>query len=160
MALVLLGRIIGAHGIKGEVKIRSFTDDPKAIASYGPLQTTTGVSIEILRLKSANDHFICTLKNVKDRNGAESLKGSDLFVSRDRLPDERILADLVGKIAKYRSTVLGAVVGFQNFGAGDLLELEDGQLIPVRFIADIAETIAIELPDGFMDHPSPEEGEG
>ncbi len=151
MTRILLGRIMGAHGIRGEVKIKSFTADSKAISSYGPLQTSEGSPIEILKLKSAQDHFICTLRNVPDRNAAEALKGTELFTTRDRLPSELLLADLVGKPVTFKSSVLGTIMGFQNFGAGELLELGNGILIPVAFITATGETVVVSLPDGYLD---------
>ncbi len=66
--LILLGRITAAHGIRGAVKLKSFTTDPKSIATYGPLQTTDGREIEIARLKAVPDGFIADLKHIKDRN--------------------------------------------------------------------------------------------
>jgi 16S rRNA processing protein RimM len=148
--LVLLGRILGAHGIKGEVKIKSFTDDPKAIAAYGPLQGADGKVIEITRLKPAKDHFICTLTTVGDRNAAEALAATDLFVARAKLPAEPLLADLVGIKVSHNSSVLGSIVGFQNFGAGELIELDTGLLIPVRF-ATPGDPVTVDLPEGFLD---------
>ena len=151
MTLILLGRITGAHGIKGEVKVKSFTTDPKAIATYGPLQTTIGAPIEILTLKPARDHFICTLRNVPDRNAAEALTGTELFTTRDRLPSELLLADLIDKPVTLKSSVLGTIAGFQNFGAGELLELDNGTLIPVAFIIATGETVEVSLPEGYLD---------
>ena len=84
--LILLGRITDAHGIRGAVKLRSFTTDPKAIATYGALQTTDGREIEIARMKAVPDGFIADLKNIKDRNQAETFKGQDFLVPRERLP--------------------------------------------------------------------------
>jgi 16S rRNA processing protein RimM len=149
---VLLGVITGAHGIRGEVKVKSFTDDPKSIGNYGPLQMADGRVIEILRLKQARNDLICTLKNVTDRNQAEALRGTELFVLREKLPDDPLLADLVGKPVTHQSSVLGTISGFQNFGAGELLELDTGLLIPLRFLD--AATMVADLPDGFLDLPS------
>src|SRR6476646_7919716 len=97
---VLAGVITGAHGIKGEVKLRSFTADPKAIAAYGPLIASNGERFEIERLKLQKDGFIATMKGVADRNKAETLKGVELFVLRRQLPqpeqDEVYIHDLIG----------------------------------------------------------------
>ena len=148
--LILLGRITGAHGIRGEVKIKSFTGDPKAIASYGPLQTASGASVEILRLKPAKDEFICTLNNVNDRNAAENLRGTELFAARQNMPKDTLLSDLIGKQVLHNSCPLGTIKGFQNFGAGELIELDTGLLIPMRF-ATMGETVTVDLPDGFLE---------
>ncbi len=150
MALILLGRILGAHGIRGEVKLKSFTADPKAIATYGPLQTASGQTLEITRLKPAAQDFICALKSVTDRTTAEALAGQDLFTDRSHLPAEPLLADLIGKLVTHNSSVLGTIAGFQNFGAGELVELNNGLLIPVRFIS--TDAVTVDLPDGFLDN--------
>ena len=88
--LILVGVIIGAHGIRGEVKLKSFTADPKAISTYGPLVSSKGEVFEISRLKLQVEDFICTLKNVTDRNRAETLKGTELFISRAQLPRDEL----------------------------------------------------------------------
>ncbi len=152
VSLILLGVITGAHGIKGEVKVKSFTEDPKAIASYGPLLLSDGKTVEIIRLKPAKDDFICTLKDVTSRNQAEALRGAELYTLRDKLPrDEILLADLIGRPVSNQSSVLGLILGFHNFGAGELVELDSGILIPVRFMGVNGDSITVDLPDGFLD---------
>src|SRR5271156_3921693 len=101
---VCLGQIGAAHGIRGEVRLRSFTADPSAITDYGPLETEDGRVIEIKTLRPAKDHFVATLSGVVDRNAAERLTNVKLYVPRDRLPapeqpDEFYYADLVGLAA-------------------------------------------------------------
>jgi 16S rRNA processing protein RimM len=150
MTRILIARITGAHGVRGQVKIRSFTDDPKSFAAYGPLTTTAGSKIEITKAAPAKDQFICTLRNITDRNAAEMLRGSDLFIARDQLPAEPVLADLVGRPVAHQSRTLGTIIGFQNFGAGELIELDSGLLIPLRF-ATPGDPVTVDLPDGFLD---------
>jgi 16S rRNA processing protein RimM len=161
MSLILIGRILGPHGIRGAVKLHSLAATADAIASYGPLTTTDGRTFTILKLKPAKDHFIADLKEVKDRTAAEAMQGVDLYVARGRLPapqpGEFYLADLVGKQVTTGEKPLRAVTGLQNYGAGDLLELEDGSLIPVAFITTVAEAITVELPAGFLDAPARED---
>jgi 16S rRNA processing protein RimM len=161
--LVLLGVITGAHGIKGEVKLRSFTADPRSIASYGPLTSQHGETLEIIRLKQANDDFICVLKNITDRTRAEALKGTELFVARGRLPaaakNEIYHHDLIGMpVHLGDGSRLGDVAGVQNYGAGDLLEvavLNGGEtvLIPLTsaFTKVMDDRIVADLPDGFLE---------
>lgn len=153
--LIPVGVILGAHGIRGEVKIKSFTADPKSFASYGPLTTSDGRSFEIAKSKPASDHFICTLKTVTDRNQAEALKGIELLVAREKLPKlpdgEFYLSDLKDKELMADGKSLGPIVGFQNYGAGDLMELQSGELVPVSFITKIAEQVLVDLPDGYLD---------
>jgi 16S rRNA processing protein RimM len=157
--LILLGRITGAHGIRGAVKLRSFTTDPKAIATYGALQTADGREIEILRMKPVPDGFIADLKNIKDRNQAESLKGQDLSLPRERLPaaseNEVYLVDLIGQDAMHNDVKLGSIIGIENFGAGDLLDIDTGAkeslLVPSLFMQMKNGVVTLNLPDGFLD---------
>ena len=159
--LILIGRITGAHGIRGAVKIKSLTANPADIGKYGPLQTQSGSVIEISALKPANDEFIADLKNVKDRNAAEALKGTDLFLSRDSLPKpkagEFYLHDLVGKQVLAEGRTLGTVSSIENYGAGDLMELDNGELIPVVFIAETTDVVSVALPPAYLDPASKED---
>jgi 16S rRNA processing protein RimM len=127
--LVCLGQIGAAHGVRGEVRLRSFTADPGAITSYGPLETEDGRVIVIESLRPAKDHFVATLAGVADRNAAERLVNTKLFVPRDRLPepaepDEFYHADLIGLAVVDRAgQKRGTVIAVHNFGAGDLIEV-------------------------------------
>ena len=127
---VLLGRISGAHGLKGEVKIATFTAEPEDVAAYGPLSSADGsatVQIASLRL-AGGGAVIARLHGVTDRDAAERLRGTELFVSRSVLPpagaDEYYHSALIGLSAvSPDGEPLGEIVAVQNFGAGDLLEL-------------------------------------
>jgi 16S rRNA processing protein RimM len=158
--LVLVGVITGAHGIKGEVKVKSFTADPKAFSAYGQLTSKDGRGFEITKAKFAKDDFICTLKNVVDRNQSEALRGIELFVAREKMPKlppgEFYLHDLEGKPVLAADHKIGVITGFQNFGAGELLELEGGTLIPLRFVREVNEAVILDLPDGYLDEAKPE----
>jgi 16S rRNA processing protein RimM len=158
--LILVGVIIGAYGIRGEVKIKSFTAEPKAIASYGPLVSAKGESFEITRLKLQTEDFIAALKNVSDRNRAEELKGTELFITRAQLPkDELYLHDLIGVPIFNNDVALGTIIGFENFGAGDLMDVKiggrgDSLLIPYNktFIVEATTAkVVVNLPDGYLD---------
>jgi 16S rRNA processing protein RimM len=125
---ILLGRILGAHGIRGEVTISSFAEDVEGIAGYGPLTDATGRKHVIEHLRATPKGLIARLAGVRDRNAAEALRGVDLFVDRDALPetdeDEFYFEDLVGLAAfAPDGERLGEVVAIQNYGAGDLVEL-------------------------------------
>lgn len=127
---MLLGRIAGAHGIRGEVLIKSFTAAPEDIGAYGALSTADGSrAFEIASARSTpKGGVVARLKGISDRNAAEALKGTDLYVARDHLPppsdDEFYYADLVGMTAVTPDgATLGEIVAVQNFGAGDLLEV-------------------------------------
>jgi 16S rRNA processing protein RimM len=119
------------HGIRGEVRLRSFTEDPMAITAYGPLETEDGARrFTIEALRPAKDHFVARLAGVPDRDAAEKLTNIKLYVSRDKLPpiedDETFYhADLVGLTAVAPDgTPLGTVTAILNFGAGDLVEIK------------------------------------
>ncbi len=128
-ARVCLGQIGAAHGLRGEVRLRSFTSDPAAIADYGPLETDDGRVFEIETLRPAKDHFVARLSGIRDRDAASALANAKLYVPRERLPqtaepDEFYHADLVGLAVVDRTgNRLGTVVGIHNFGAGDLIEV-------------------------------------
>jgi 16S rRNA processing protein RimM len=157
--LILLGRITDAHGIRGAVKLKSFTTDPKAIATYGALQTSDGRTIEIARMKVVPDGFIADLKNIRDRNQAETFKGQDLLIARENLPStdesEVYLVDLIGQDAIYNGAKLGTITGIENFGAGDLLDIDTGAkeslLVPALFMKIINGVVTLELPENFLD---------
>lgn len=128
--LVLLGRITDAHGLKGEVKIASFTARPEDIAAYGPLTTADNSRrFEIASLRSASSGVvIAQLTAVTDRTAAEKLKGTELYVAREALPapeeGEFYHSDLMGLPARTpNGELIGEVVAVHNFGAGDLLEI-------------------------------------
>lgn len=126
---ILLGRIAGAHGIRGEVIIHAFTAAPGGIAGYGPLCDAAGArTFTIEKARATPKGVVARLKGVLDRTAAEALKGIELYVSRDRLPpastDEYYHADLVGMIAvDAGGNRIGEIVAVQNYGAGDLLEV-------------------------------------
>lgn len=164
--MVLVGVITGAHGIKGEVKLKSFTSEPSSIGRYGPLQSSSGQSFEITKLKAAKDDFIASLMSVGDRNEAEALKGTELFVAREKLPklkdNETYAHDLMGlDVILENGSKLGKLVAMPNYGAGDLLEVAvvgspETVLIPFSkaFVPQDDFTngrITVNLPEGYLD---------
>ncbi|WP_425299201.1 ribosome maturation factor RimM [Pseudaminobacter soli (ex Zhang et al. 2022)] len=133
--------VIGAaHGIHGEVRVKTFTEDPLALGEYGPVKALDGRSFEILDIRPAGDMVVVRFKGVSDRNAAEALNGTALYVDRSALPDdteegEFYHADLIGlEIRGVSGEVIGKVTAVQNFGGGDLLEIthrnKKGVLIP------------------------------
>ena len=128
-AHILLGRISGAHGIRGEVVIHAYTLAPENIGAYGPLfDRTNARSFEITSARATPKGVVARLKGIGDRTAAEALKGVELYVDRDRLPaaaeGEFYHADLIGLAAvDTEGTQIGEIVAVQNFGAGDLLEI-------------------------------------
>lgn len=127
---ICVAQIGAAHGIRGEVRLRSFTEDPMAVTSYGPLQSEDGTRrFEIEALRPSKDHFVARLKGVSDRNAAEALTNLKLYVSREKLPPaaegEFYHADLVGLAAVTPDGAsLGTVTAIHNFGAGDVIEIK------------------------------------
>jgi 16S rRNA processing protein RimM len=151
-ALVLLGEIGAAQGLKGEVRIRSYTEEPGGITAYGPLQDETGRKIEIESLRATPKALIARIKGVTTREAAEALAHTKLYVPRAMLPErgeeEWYHADLVGLAAVGRDGApLGKVVAIQNFGAGDLLEVKPiggGATVLVPFTRDTVPEIDVE----------------
>jgi 16S rRNA processing protein RimM len=135
-ARICLGQIGAAHGVRGEVRLRSFTAEPEAIVAYGPLETEDGRVVQIKLLRAAKDHFVAQIKGVADRSAAEQLTNVKLYVPRERLPkpsapDEFYHADLIGLAVVDRAgAARGTVVAVHNFGAGDLIEVRppDGRV--------------------------------
>ncbi len=129
---LLMGRIGAAHGIKGEVRIQSFTEDPLSLVDYGPMSTNKpGLTIKILAARTTTNVLVARLEGINDRNAAEKLNGVELFVDRALLPDpddedDFYHADLLGlRVQLSDGTSLGTVSAIPNFGAGDILEVRD-----------------------------------
>lgn len=129
---LLMGRIGAAHGIRGEVRIQSFTEDPLALTTYGPLATDKpGLTIRILSARTTTNVLVARLEGVNDRNAAERLNGVELYVDRAMLPDtddedDFYHADLIGLKARLADgSEIGEVLAVPNFGAGDLIEIRD-----------------------------------
>jgi 16S rRNA processing protein RimM len=126
---ICVARLGAAHGVRGEVKLWSFTADPARIADYGPFETVDGRVIEIEALRPAKEFFVARLKGVADRDAAERLRNAELFVPRERLPapadgDEFYHADLIGlAVVDQNGAALGTVLALHNFGAGDIIEV-------------------------------------
>ncbi|MEO1718761.1 MAG: ribosome maturation factor RimM, partial [Pseudomonadota bacterium] len=161
---VLLGQIGRAHGVRGDVLVRSFCEPPDEIARLGELTDETGNRVFNLRIKGRTSKgLICRVDGIEDRTAAEGVRNTELYVARDRLPllpeDEVYLDDLVGMTAvNADDSEIGRVIGVHNFGAGDLLEVKlpgssRTEFLPFesRFIADIdaeAGVIRFAIDDG------------
>ncbi len=130
-SLVLLGRFGAPHGVRGEIRLQSFTGDPLAIAGYGPLTDKSGArTFKLLSVRpKGKDMLVARVEGAADRAAAEALTGVELFIAREKLPapddeDEFYLADLIGLRAQTREGVdIGRVIALRNFGAGDILEV-------------------------------------
>lgn len=149
---ICVGVITGAHGVKGAVRVKSFTARPKDIAAYGPVSDEKGEQVfEIQVTGTAKDRVIARLSGIDDRDAAEALKGVDLFVARDALPpagqDEFYHTDLVGLRAEAEDgTDMGTVRALHDFGAGDLIEIQgpDGAPLVLPFTRAAVPVIDLE----------------
>lgn len=127
---ILLGAVAGAHGVRGEVRLKTFTADPKAIGKYGPVDDESGTrSFKVKVRGQVRGLVIAKIDGIDDRNAAEAVKGLRLYVGRDRLPKPRkgewYHADLIGlRAERSDGTALGRVKSVANYGAGDILEVE------------------------------------
>jgi 16S rRNA processing protein RimM len=130
---ICVARIGAAHGVRGEVRLWPFTEDPMAVTDYGQLSTRDGTrQFEVARARMAKDHLVAALKGVTTRDEAERLNGIELYIARDRLPaaeaGEYYHADLIGlRAVDAQGGAIGEVVAIHNFGAGDIIEVAPAQ---------------------------------
>ena len=144
--LIAVGRCGAPQGIRGEVRVKSYTADPLAIAAYGPLTLSGGRQLRVDRCRLIRDDMLSVaFAGVADRSAAEALAGLELFVPRQALPapdeEEFYHADLIGLAARLRDgTVLGTVTAVHNYGAGDILEItpERGESLLLPFTRAVA----------------------
>lgn len=127
---VLLARIGAPHGVRGEVRLFIFAQDPDALSDYGPLTDASGKRrFEIVSLRPAKEHFVARLKGVDTREAAEALTNEGLHIARELLPptedeDDFYHADLIGLAAETtEGAPFGKVVAVHDFGAGDIIEI-------------------------------------
>jgi 16S rRNA processing protein RimM len=161
-APICVARIGAAHGVRGAVKLWTFTEDPFAVKDYGPLTTKDGArQFEVTHVREAKDHLVATLKGIATREDAERLNGIELYIAREKLPDtdenEYYHADLIGLAAVTSAgEPLGRVAAIHNFGAGDIIEIAppSGSTMLLPFTNAIVPTVelaggrvVIELPN-------------
>ncbi|TKT82848.1 ribosome maturation factor RimM [Aquamicrobium sp. LC103] len=149
--------VIGApHGIKGEVRVKTFTGDPLALGDYGPLHAEDGRRFTLLDLRPAKEVVVARFKEITDRSAAEAVTGTALYVDRSMLPDdldedEFYHADLVGLSVKDETgEAIGKVASIQNFGGGDIVEvkLAGGRAVMVPFTLAAIPTVSV--TEGFV----------
>jgi 16S rRNA processing protein RimM len=164
---ICVARIGAAHGVRGDVKLWTFTEDPLAVTRYGPLSSKDGArQFEVTQARDAKGFLVATLKGVASRDEAERLNGIELYVARDRLPEtdagEYYHADLIG-LAAVTTTgkPLGRVVAVHNFGAGDILEIApaSGPTILLPFSNAVVPTVDIECGRVLIELPQEVEGD-
>jgi 16S rRNA processing protein RimM len=131
--LILVGRVAGAFGVKGEVRITSFTADPMALVGYKELRREDGSpGLTLVGGRPAKGSVVVRVREVETREQAEALRGLKLYIARDVLPepeeDEFYVTDLVGlEVVTAEGEPLGVVRSVHDFGAGDLLEIQPAQ---------------------------------
>ncbi len=129
--MVVVGQFAGPHGVRGEFKLRSYTEDPSSLFTYGPLKTKGGLTLTPTLVREAKETlFVATAPEVASREDCDVFKGALLHIPRSVLPstddDEFYLDDLVGlKAVDERGAPAGSVKAVVNYGAGDILELMD-----------------------------------
>jgi 16S rRNA processing protein RimM len=126
---VLVGIFGAPHGVRGEIRLKSYMQDPLGIADHGALNDSAGRAYEIVAARLLNDDvLVARVKGIADRDSAQKLTNEKLFLSREKLPppdeDEFYCRDLIGLRAETRDGVLlGTIVAVPNYGAGDILEI-------------------------------------
>jgi 16S rRNA processing protein RimM len=160
-APICVARIGAAHGVRGAVRLWTFTEDPLAVKRYGPLATKDGArSFEVMHAREAKGHLVATLKGIATREEAERLNGLELYIAREKLPqtdaDEYYHADLIGLSAvNAADEPIGRVIAIHNFGAGDIIEIapQKGATMLLPFTNAVVPTVdlakgcvVIELP--------------
>ena len=163
---ICLGKVTGPQGLDGSVKIKSYTAHPEDIASYGPLSDKEGTNeFQISILRSTKKGLVAKLGGILDRTAAESIKGMELYVTRDLLPEleegEFYFSDLAGlDVVNIRGKMIGRVIKVDNFGAGDLIEISMGEtntyILPFSMqtvpVVDVAGgRVVVRMPDEY-DH--------
>ncbi len=128
--LIQVGRVAGAFGVRGEIRITSFTAEPLALAEYGVLLREDGSpGLTLTTARVVKGGVVARAREVETRDQAEALRGLKLFIPRERLPppedeDEFYVADLIGlAVVDAAGAALGRIKAVQDFGAGDLLEI-------------------------------------
>ncbi len=168
---VCVGAVAGAHGIRGEVKVKPFTEDPMAVGAYGPLTTEKGRLLKLTPIRVQGGAVIARIEGVDDRNAAEALRGSRLHVPRANLPatedeDEFYHADLIGlAVVDAAGEAIGKIVAIQDFGAGDMLDvaLATGGFAYLPFTREVVPTVDVKAgkvvavpPEGWLEEPEAE----
>ncbi|MDI7862404.1 ribosome maturation factor RimM [Rhizobiaceae bacterium n13] len=152
---VLMATIGGPQGLRGEVRVKAYTAEPETFGDYGNLHSLDGRSFEVLELREAKNVLVVRFRGVNDRDAAEALKGLELYIEREKLPDDELeddeffYADLEG-LEAYDDfgNHYGVVSAIYDFGAGDLLELKGNGRRPVLIPFNEAAVMDIDLEGG------------
>ncbi len=164
--LIQVGRVAGAFGVRGEVRITSFTGDPLALVDYKTLQREDGSpALTLTAGRAVKGGVIVRAAEIETREQAEALRGLKLFISRDRLPepeeDEFYVTDLIGlAVETADGEALGRVKAVQDFGAGDLLEIIPAEGGATWYLPFTREAVPdVRLADGVVVAVKPDEVE-
>ncbi|MBV9550046.1 MAG: ribosome maturation factor RimM [Alphaproteobacteria bacterium] len=163
---ILLAAVIGAQGLKGEVKVKTFTQSPEALRAYGVLHDASGKHYEVTAFRAGKPgEALLAFKGIHDRGAAEALKGVELYVKRAALPataeNEFYHADLIGLEAfDSEGRLVGKIAAIHNFGAGDVIAIHrsDGDEVLLAFTAETMPEI--DIANGRVTIAVPEEDEG
>jgi len=166
-ARICVAKIGAAHGVRGEVRLWPFTEDPMAVIDYGPLSTRDGArQFEVAHARAAKDHLVAMLKGVTNRDEAERLNGIELYIARDALPDtdegEYYHADLIGLAAiNPQGASIGTVTAIHNFGAGDIIEIapKSGPSLLLPFTNAVVPTVDLAAGHVVIELPGEIDGE-
>ena len=154
MSRVCIAQIGAAHGVRGEVRLKPFTADPLSVTRYGALESEDGKRhVEIEALRPGKDMLVARLKGVADRDAADALTNTRLYVAREKLPkpeaDEFYHADLIGLTAQTQNgETVGTVKALHNFGAGDLLEIEPANGATIMLPFNETTVPLVDVPGG------------
>ncbi|WP_044559526.1 ribosome maturation factor RimM [Azospirillum sp. B4] len=173
---ICVGQFVGSHGVRGRVKVKSFTAVPESLFAYGKLSDESGARTFALTMTGmGKDHFLAELQGVRDRDAADALKGTRLYIERGQLPatddeDEFYHADLIGLVATTADgEPFGEIKAIYDFGGGDMLEIAhaaSGKTVTIPFtraavpVVDVkAGLVTVEPPAGLFEKvkPTPEE---
>jgi 16S rRNA processing protein RimM len=162
---ILLAAVMGAQGLKGEVKVKLFTAAPDALPRYGALHTKDGRKLKITAYRPSKEgEAVIAFAGISDRNAAEALRGTELFVTREALPqtdeDEFYHADLIGLEAHdSEGRVIGKVTALHNYGASDVIEFQraDGDHVMMAFTRETVPVIKV--AEGYIVVAVPEDDE-
>ncbi len=149
--------VIGApHGVKGEVRVKTFTGDPLALGDYGPLRSADGRTFTVAAIRPAKTVVVVRFREIAGREAAEAVTGTELFIDRSALPDdldddEFYHADLIGLAVRDETGAsIGKVAAVQNFGGGDIVEVALTGRRTVMIPFTLAAIPEISVRDGFI----------
>ena len=154
MVMLQVARVVKPHGLRGDVIVSLSTNRTERLAAGSVLSTEDGQPMTVVRSSPHGNRFIVTFEGLSGIDDAEGLRGTELFAPPLADPDELWVHELIGsEVADADGTVLGTVESVQENPASDLLVLQGGGLIPLRFVVsnDPGVRVTVEVPDGLLD---------